>query len=147
MKALPVLMLKRGSYFPNGCCVCYMTKEIFEVIKIDLEYTDLTFSKKPMAVIVVQPEILELLTDEEAHALFMHEQGHIESGHGQIQTEVSLSHAQEIQADDWAINEAGVNPAVLKTTLLKVIGMMCNHDVGFMETVTELLAPRLQYLS
>ena len=147
MKALPVLMLKRGSYFPNGCCVSYITNEIFEIIKIDIEETDITFSNKPRAVIVVQPEILELLTEEEAHALFMHEQGHIESGHGQIQTEVGLSHAQEIQADDWAITEAGVNPAVLKTTLLKVIGMMCNNDVEFMETITDLLAPRLQYLS
>ena len=147
MKALPILMLKRDLCFPNGCSVNYITADIFESIKTEIEETDLVFSNKPRPVIIVQPELLEILSKEEAHALFMHEQGHIDSGHGQIQTEAGLSHAQEIQADDWAIHEAGVNPTVLKSTLLKVIGKMCNNDQGFINRITNMIQPRLQHLA
>ena len=147
MKTLPVIVLKRSASIGYGCYVTYLSRLDMEIASQSFEKSETTFSDVPKAVIIAHPELLECLTDDEIHAMYMHEQGHIESGHGLVQKEVSLSHAQEIQADDWAIAEAGIKPAVLKSMLLKVIAKICNSNEEHTAHILKVIEPRLRYLS
>ncbi len=146
MKTLPILVLKRGVHFPNGCVVKGFTTDEFESVKDYFEETSLDGIVGPVTAIMVQPELLDILNAEETHAIYMHEQGHQESGHESTADHKSLSLVQEIQADDWAISEAGVKPSVLRTALMKVIDHVCEGDAQLVAMLEELCAPRFQFL-
>ena len=76
--------------------------------------------------VVVNEEILNLLTEEELRAALLHEVGHIKKGHSEKVREsgtkvTNLSSELELEADRWAVDH-GAQPLALASALLKLTG-------------------------
>lgn len=85
--------------------------------------------------VVVNEEILSLLTEEELRGALLHEVGHLRKGHPEKVREsgtkvTNLSSELELEADRWAYDN-GANPLALASALEKLSKRAKEADVMF----------------